>query len=57
MKKVITIEKRGMPVTGEGYLIQIFYYIRINDGARDEWLVLDEETFNALMRYLKEYSK
>lgn len=51
-KRVISIEKRALPVTGEGLICEIFFYIRISDGVRDEWLILHESIFKALAKEL-----
>lgn len=52
MRKVISTEKVVVPVKGEQFLYESFVHIRISDGARDEWVVLTEENYNAIMRYL-----
>ncbi len=52
-KKVIAIEKRALSVTGEGLIFEIFYYIRISDGARDTWVILHESDFNAIRREIE----
>jgi hypothetical protein len=56
-KKVISIEKCGLPVTGEGLIVEVFYFIRVNSGGRDEWTVLHESVFDALKEYFKQWTE
>jgi hypothetical protein len=51
-KRVITIERRPVPVTAEGFGLEIFYFIRLSDGIRDTWITLPEDDYKAIRSHI-----